>query len=731
MINDGRSHKIDIEFKPTLSLVIDDEEIVPLVFVNTDQDENDEHIESIKPTTVQFGKGSLDTTPQPMLGWLQDFRLNNHQIPLLNNNTEGGIKVAVKNISIICDFCGEVSRFGIATGTFDGNSNLLATLIFKYDNNTRTSAENHSLPHQIFDQLEFRLRARSQHSHLFTLKSERENISMSFYIRNTELIYKDSNIEIQLTNLNLSTTFRCQWSNNGSFQFLIKSGATFQLYRTISTNLLLNDIVNNGTKLYIGSDDNNNNKRSFRGCIDYILVGDVYVPFYSQQLLQNDTRTTRFVIDTMKNIQINNCTFDNACESNNCVNGTCRADFDTYRCECDRGFEGNDCSINIDECLTNNCTMNGVCIDQIGTYICRCYPGFTGVFCETNINDCIFDPCLHGGQCIDLVNSYMCNCTQDYIGFNCSISKNETCLGRSCENNGHCLSNNVYSSNPTTRCQCEAGFNGTYCEEDLCSILSCQNNGTCVRTENNASCLCLKQWYGSRCTMDVDECEVYGEQLCLHNGSCHNYPGTYECQCQENFLGENCERLHDCLAHNPCQNSGSCKPINDKFLCLCPTNYTGSTCELVTCDGMPCEHNGTCMPDLEKGFLCNCTDTGYEDSVCGTEIDECQSNPCFNNGTCIHSIGKYECKCQHPYTGKQCNIKSKFLSSFGFSYHLVIWPGVALLLLLIIILLTVTIRRIRQNRRSRGTYRPAIHENNSSRVEFSMILKPPQEERLI
>ena len=74
----------------------------------------------------------------------------------------------------------------------------------------------------------------------------------------------------------------------------------------------------------------------------------------------------------------------------------------------------------------------------------------------------------------------------------------------------------------------------------------------------------------------------------------------------------------------------------------------------------------------------------------------------------------------------------KFLALLGFSYHYVIWPGVAVLLLLTIILLSVVISRIRESRRSRGTYRPALNENGqTSRVEFSMILKPPPEERLI
>jgi hypothetical protein len=56
----------------------------------------------------------------------------------------------------------------------------------------------------------------------------------------------------------------------------------------------------------------------------------------------------------------------------------------------------------------------------------------------------------------------------------------------------------------------------------------------------------------------------------------------------------------------------------------------------------------------------------------------------------------------------------------------------AILLLIVIILLTVVMGRVRENRRSQGTYRPALNEHGqSSRVEFSMILKPPPEERLI
>ncbi len=124
---------------------------------------------------------------------------------------------------------------------------------------------------------------------------------------------------------------------------------------------------------------------------------------------------------------------------------------------------------------------------------------------------------------------------------------------------------------------------------------------------------------------------------------------------------------------------------------------------------------------------------GYHGEKCGTEINECLSNPCRNNASCINKIGGYVCTCPKSFSGLQCETKQKFLSSLGLSYHYVIWPSMAILLfLMIIILLTVIIARIRANRRLQGTYRPALNENGqNSRVEFSMILKPPPEERLI
>lgn len=49
----------------------------------------------------------------------------------------------------------------------------------------------------------------------------------------------------------------------------------------------------------------------------------------------------------------------------------------TFTCECVTGFDGADCSNNIEDCRAGVCG-NGTCHDAINNYTCSCYPGFTG-----------------------------------------------------------------------------------------------------------------------------------------------------------------------------------------------------------------------------------------------------------------------------------------------------------------------------------------------------------------
>jgi len=355
--------------------------------------------------------------------------------------------------------------------------------------------------------------------------------------------------------------------------------------------------------------------------------------------------------------------------------------------------------------------------------------------CEIDIDECESSPCANNGECIDEINGYQCNCTNGFINSHCLKSINETCFGTKspCQNQGICLlkSSSLYVAKPEAECQCSNGYKGRLCEIDVCLELDCQNNGTCQRLEQGqGQCLCPYEWFGQRCEYDRNECE---ENICLNNGTCSNHPGGYRCYCQENFYGNNCQHKHICYDQSPCLNHGRCQVDDDGYQCLCSENYTGVHCEYPTCQTTPCLNNGTCVDDDERGFTCNCTMTGYHGDKCELDTDECLSSPCLNNGTCFDQINGYTCQCSKDFFGLQCENHEKFYRSFALSYHYIIWPSVIILcLLIILILLSVIINKVKEQRRLQGTYEPAINENGqNSRVEFSMILKPPPEERLI
>ncbi|CAF3431133.1 unnamed protein product [Rotaria socialis] len=611
----------------------------------------------------------------------------------------------------------------LATATFEGNtSSLIATL-------------HHSSVSKITNEISFRLRARPQNAHLLTIKNLYTSNYFSIYLFGQNLIYRDSILTTDLIiELNESvfdewTTFHLHWSDFSTL--------TINYLFTYTINLSLKSLLtsNGQTQIYIGN--------GFRGCLEFVLLGEnLYIPFYNDMIYDNDTRQNKFFIEQIENIHINNCSFNHVCENINCQNGLCYSDFDRGKCVCNIGWNGDFCQMNINECeLGNNCSKeNSICEDHLdGYYTCKCQQGFTGQFCETNIDECASSPCANNGTCTDLIDGYLCNCTKEYINSNCSKSIDATCFGQlhSCENNGTCIlkSTHLYVDNPESECECLNGYDGLWCENDLCSQLHCQNDGTCQRLPNGkAKCLCSEQFDGNECEHDVNECELANQtEICLNNGKCINYPGGYRCQCQEHYLGEHCEHKHICLDQSPCLNRGQCKVDGgEQYYCECLTNFTGVNCELLTCESTPCHHNGTCTHDTDHGFICNCTGTGYEDEQCTTEINECLSNPCQNNASCINERDGYICVCPKDFIGLQCESRQEFLRSLGFSYHYIIWPSMAILLLMIITLFTIAVGRVKESRRLQGTYRPALNEHGqTSRVEFSMILKPPPEERLI
>ncbi|KAI6648047.1 Phosphatidylinositol phosphatase PTPRQ-like isoform X2 [Oopsacas minuta] len=64
-----------------------------------------------------------------------------------------------------------------------------------------------------------------------------------------------------------------------------------------------------------------------------------------------------------------------------CVNGECSQDYAESICQCNPGFTGQTCDINIDDCLDVNCD-HGSCTDGVNKYICECDDGYQGQLCD-------------------------------------------------------------------------------------------------------------------------------------------------------------------------------------------------------------------------------------------------------------------------------------------------------------------------------------------------------------
>lgn len=205
---------------------------------------------------------------------------------------------------------------------------------------------------------------------------------------------------------------------------------------------------------------------------------------------------------------------------------------------CPSNFTGDQCDIDVDECvnLTQPCLNGGTCSNFYGGYTCRCIYGWEGFDCSINIDDCKpsdpFPKCHNGGTCVDKVGWHECICPPSKTGI---VATNGTSLKetpplsilRSQSKNGSHVFLDVWF------------FLGPICQFDnRCASNPCQGSSTCaIDAFGNASCTCAKGWSGLLCDADIDECNVVNS-VCHHGGTCTNTLGSFRCDCIPGFVGE-------------------------------------------------------------------------------------------------------------------------------------------------------------------------------------------------
>jgi len=294
----------------------------------------------------------------------------------------------------------------------------------------------------------------------------------------------------------------------------------------------------------------------------------------------------------------------------------------TISCMCAKGFAGESCEIDIDDCISSPCGNHGRCLDGPNTYTCMCDEGWAGVRCRKPVDPCFKNPCLNEGTCqrIGKGMNFNCVCPMGYGGKLCDILIDQ-CRSSPCEHGGTCFNDGTGKFT----CKCPTGFGGPTCSQEisLCNAARCKNGGLCVEGVASYSCKCPPGFGGDQCEAAIDQCAA---KPCLNGAKCLDKLSTYACLCNPGYNGTNCEtNINEC-SPDPCENGSQCVDGINSYSCTCQQGYTGKNCEgkIDYCAANPCKNNGACVSSLQ-GFTCQCL-KGFYGKVCDNGM-ECRKIP--------------------------------------------------------------------------------------------------------
>ncbi|KAK5851610.1 hypothetical protein PBY51_023150 [Eleginops maclovinus] len=211
------------------------------------------------------------------------------------------------------------------------------------------------------------------------------------------------------------------------------------------------------------------------------------------------------------------------CASDPCQHGaTCIEGVGEYTCLCWPGYEGPNCEVDVDECAETPCDNAGECFERsdpshweldwelsfadAAGYICQCQPGFAGENCSVNIDECESEPCQNGGTCEDQINGYTCTCSQGFLGEHCEVDVDE------CESQPCLTGAGARTAGPPTPATVLRPSRGNFHGEEVSVTRSCTAAlTTSARTEPPATpgwkgghhghtCLCPHGFYDEQCS---------------------------------------------------------------------------------------------------------------------------------------------------------------------------------------------------------------------------------------
>ncbi|XP_030641426.1 protein crumbs homolog 2b [Chanos chanos] len=416
-----------------------------------------------------------------------------------------------------------------------------------------------------------------------------------------------------------------------------------------------------------------------------------------------------------------NCQVDiDECEAGPCENGgECfqRSDRSHYRvlpeldreftyeraagflCQCQPGFTGENCSVNIDECESMPCENGGECVDLINAYRCVCSPGFTGVLCEVNIDECESNPCQNGAACEDGVDDYLCHCPAaeeadqlPWGGHDCDTPLTG-CVDNPCQNGGTCTPT-LQGDEHGHVCQCPPGFYDNDCSTPTAFSFSAGGfvaikvpHSNRTRRETDPQGVSVQLRFRTTLPDLILFYRGNAEHFCsleIMDGELHARAVTEGVELKVHIPGAlNNGRWHDALV-----------VLDEKLiLSLVKENITADdgdhnrlllfqpqALETLYVGGVPREYlNNTvtrkgyigCLEDLLVDSLPilpqNISSENAVDMQLGCDKTEwCHPDPCSQNGQCVDLWTEYRCDCYRPFYGNSC---AEEYTSWTFSHE--------------------------------------------------------------
>ncbi|KYN34519.1 Protein kinase C-binding protein NELL1 [Trachymyrmex septentrionalis] len=234
------------------------------------------------------------------------------------------------------------------------------------------------------------------------------------------------------------------------------------------------------------------------------------------------------------------------------------------RCSCRRGYIGNSCELDLDECASDlhRCHQSSTCFNMPGWYYCRCKPGYRSALHESTqgtqcvdideCNDLTIErrhTCHPTAKCVNTEGGYECVCPPakdlEESGKECRLN----CWFEDREvTNGDTL---APSGNPCRRCTCQDGV--ITCKDPVCdcSAPGSHRDKCCPQCNPAASCRHQELHHlvfrsGERWIYQCQTCEcLYGEIDCWQMEcppvTCSN-PVTEEGDCCPRCEDDPCAR---------------------------------------------------------------------------------------------------------------------------------------------------------------------------------------------